>query len=49
MSANAPRISVLISKRIQIWYGRQKMAVEIQRSLCGGRNTDNLIYSICII
>ena len=36
-----------ISKIIQVWYGRQKMAVWIQKTLCGGRNTENLIDSTC--
>ena len=47
ISADAPNISVRISKRIQIWDGRQKLAVEIQKSLCGGRKTENLIESTC--
>ena len=34
-------------KRIQIWDGRQKVAVEIQKSLCGGRKIENLIESTC--
>ena len=35
-----------ISKRNIIWDGRQKMAVEIQKLLCGDRK-DNLIKSTC--
>ena len=27
--------------------GRQKVAVKIQKSLCGGRKTENLIESTC--
>ena len=47
VSADVPSISVWISKRIQIWDGRQKVAVEIQKTLCGGRNTYNFIKSTC--
>ena len=47
ISADEPSISVYISKSIYIWDGRQKVAVEIQNSLCGGRKTDNLIDSTC--
>ena len=49
ISADAPSVSVLISKRIQIWDGRQKLAVETQKTLCGDRNTYNLINSTCSI
>ena len=35
------------SKIIQIWGGRQNVAVEIQKTLCGDRNTENLIESTC--
>ena len=35
------------SKKIRICDGRQKVAVEIQKTRCGGRNTDNLIESTC--
>ena len=47
VSADAPSVSVWISKRIQIWDGRQQLAVVIQKTLCGGRNTENLIESTC--
>ena len=47
MSADAPSVSVWISKRIQIWDGKQKVAVKIQKTLCGGRSTENLIESTC--
>ena len=30
-----------------IWDVRQKAVVEIQKSLCGGRKTENLIESTC--
>ena len=33
----APSVSVCIPKIIQIWYGKKKVAVEIQKTLCGGR------------
>ena len=49
ISADAPSISVLISKMIQIWDGRKKVAVEIQKTLCEGRNIENLIKSTCFI
>ena len=39
--------SICISKRIQIWNGRQIVVVEIQKTLCGGRNTVNLIEFTC--
>ena len=44
-----PSFSVRLSKRIQIWDGRQKVALEIQKSLCRGRNKDNLVESTCFI
>ena len=47
ISADAPSISVLISKIIKICYGRQKVAVEIQKLLGGGRKTENLINHTC--
>ena len=40
-----PSVSVWISKIIKIWDGRQKVVVEIQKSLCGGIKIDNLIDS----
>ena len=43
MSADAPIFSVWISKIIQIWGGRQILAVEIQKTLCGGINADDFI------
>ena len=43
MSADAPIFSVCISKIIQIWGGRQILAVEIQKTLCGGINADDFI------
>ena len=45
MSAYAPNVSLCILKRIKIWYGRQKVAIEIQKSRLGGRKTYNLIES----
>ena len=45
MGADAPSVFVWISNRIQIWDGRQNVAVDIQKSLCGGRNAENLIDS----
>ena len=45
ISADASSVSVLILKRIQIWYGRQKVAVKAQKTLCGGIHKDNLIES----
>ena len=47
MSADAPSVSLLISKIIQIWDERKKVSVEIQKTLCGGINADNLIGSTC--
>ena len=47
MSASLPSASVQISKRIQIWDGRKKVAVKIQKSFCGGKKTENLIESTC--
>ena len=32
----------------QIWDGRQKVAVEMQKSLCEDRKTENLSNSMCI-
>ena len=46
-SYDSPSVSVWISKIIQIWDGRQKVAVEIQKTLCEGRNKENLIESTC--
>ena len=43
--ADAPSVSLLISKIIQIQYGRQIVAVVIQKLLCGDRKTYNLIDS----
>ena len=45
----APSFSVWISKRIQIWDGSQKVAVEIYNSIYGGRKTEKLIESRCFI
>ena len=45
ISADAPSVSVLISKIIQIRYGRQKVAVELHKTLCKVIKTDNLIKS----
>ena len=36
---------MLISKIIQKWYEGQIGTAEIQNTLCGGRNTENLIGS----
>ena len=47
--ADVPRVSVWISKIIQIWYGRCFVVVKIQKTLCGGRNTENLIESMCVL
>ena len=47
ISVDAPSVSVWISQIIQIWDGRQKVAVEIQKPLFGGIYTDNLIKSTC--
>ena len=35
------------TKRIQIWDGRQKVMVKIQKTLCGVIKTENLIKSTC--
>ena len=44
MRADAPSVSVFIKKIIQIWDRRQKVAVEIQKTLCwGGRKTKNFV------
>ena len=43
MSADSTSVSVQIFDRIQIWYGRQIVTVEIQKTLCGSRNTENFI------
>ena len=48
INADAPNVSMLIPKIIQIWNRRQKVAAEKHKSLCGGRNTDNLIKSTCL-
>ena len=45
ISADATSISVQISKIIQNWDGRQKVAVEIQKTLFGGINIEHLIES----
>ena len=37
----------MISKRIKILDGGQQVMVEIQKTHCGGINTDNLINSTC--
>ena len=47
MSADVPSVFAWISKRIQIWDGRQNVVVEIQKLLCGGRNTEILIDPMC--
>ena len=47
MGADAPSVSVLVSKRSQIWDRRKMMGIEIQKTLFGGRNTENLIESAC--
>ena len=47
INADAPSVSAWISNIIQIWDRRQKVAVEIQMSLCGDRKTDNLIEYTC--
>ena len=44
MSADAPSVFVWISNRIQIWDGRHVVAVEIENTIYGGRNTE--IYFI---
>ena len=46
ISADAPSVSVWISNIIQIWCGRQKVAVEIQKKILRVLNTDNLIISL---
>ena len=38
---------MIISKIIQVIYGRQKGAVETQKMICGGRKIENLIESTC--
>ena len=43
ISADAPRVSVQISNRIEISDGRQIVVVEIHKTLCGGGNTEDLI------
>ena len=47
MSADTQSVSVFIKKRVKIWDGRKKVPVEIQKTPCEGRNTDNLIESTC--
>ena len=47
ISYDSKIVSVWIPKRIQIWYGRQNMVVEIHKTLCGGRNTEKLINPRC--
>ena len=47
ISYDSKIVSVWIPKRIKIWYGRQNMVVEIHKTLCGGRNADHLIKSVC--
>ena len=41
MSADAPIVSVRISRIIQIWDGIKMVVVEILKAICGGRNTEN--------
>ena len=45
--SGAPSSSMWISKITQIGDGRQIVLVEIQKKLYSGRNTDNLINSVC--
>ena len=45
ISADAPSVFLSISKIIKIRDGGQKLVVEIQKLLCGGRKTKNLIES----
>ena len=47
VSADPPSVSVCNSKIIQIWNGRKFVAVKIQRTLCGGRNTETIIDYAC--
>ena len=47
ISADEPSVSARIPRRIQIWDGRLRVAVEIRKSLCGGRKIENLIESAC--
>ena len=49
MSAFLPSVYAWIPKIIQNWGGRQKLALEIHKSLCGVRKKDNLIDSTCFI
>ena len=48
MSAFLPSVSAWITKRIQIWDGRHKVAVEIQKVICGGIKTENLVEYVCL-
>ena len=47
ISADAQIVSVWILKVIKIWYEIQMVEVEIQKTLCGGVNTESLIDSTC--
>ena len=49
MSAEAPIFSVWISKIIQIWGGRQILALEMHKAFCGDLNTENFVDYICYI
>ena len=45
ISADVPSLSVWILKIIQIWDGGQKVALEIQKLVCGSRKMENSIES----
>ena len=46
ISADAPSFSLWISNKIQILDGGKIVVVGIQKTICGGINTENLIKSI---
>ena len=46
---DAPNVYERISKITQIWDRRQKVVAELQKTLCGDRNKENLIDSTCLI
>ena len=47
ISALAPTVSMRISNRNQIWDGRHTVLVDLQETICGGRNIENVIESTC--
>ena len=49
LSDDAPIVSVLISKIIQIWGGRQILALEMHKAFCGDLNTEKCVDYICYI